>query len=387
MRKLVAIALVTIALPVLAQTSSLQIHGYLTGSLIRVDSIRSWTERDYGKFDVGSDASGDSSFRETAQAQVGIDWTPTKWLLVHADGLARREPSGTIGSKAGLIQGYLDLYNEHWRLRAGSFWLPTSRENIDPLWTSPYTISYSALNSWIGQEVRPVGADLQWSPDFYVTAGATVFRGNDTMGTELAARGWTLGNRLTVYNEALPQPFTDETTKPIESDLDHRNGYSGRLRLQLPERALIQFAHIENRSELVPEIDGQTPWRTRFDVVSASAGASGPTTVAAEYARGATTVAFPGGTFQMNFATVYLLLSHKQGADRFSARVERFTTNGAVYDPGDDTRERGHAVTVAWLHDSGPHLRYGLELARVSAHRTDSTPGGSAATAQIRYGF
>src|ERR1700686_1596120 len=54
--KLVAIALVTIALPALAQTSSLQLHGYLTGRLIRVDSIPSWTERDYGKFDVGSDA-------------------------------------------------------------------------------------------------------------------------------------------------------------------------------------------------------------------------------------------------------------------------------------------------------------------------------------------
>lgn len=387
MRKLVAIALVTIALPALAQTSSFQLHGYLTGRLIRVDSIPSWTERDYGKFDVGSDDAGNSSYREQAQAQLGIDWTPTTWLLLHADGLARHEPSGTVGSKAGLVQGYVDLFNAHWRLRAGSFWLPTSRENIDPLWTSPYTLNYSMLNSWIGQEVRPIGADLQWAPNFYVTAGATVFRGNDTMGTELAARGWTLGNRLTVYNESLPQPETLETTKPIESDLDHRNGYAGRVRLQLPERALIQFAHIENRATLVPEINGQTPWRTRFDVISASAGASGPTTLAAEYAWGTTTVAFPGGTFPMDFATTYVLLSHKEGLNRWSARAERFSTNGSVYDPSDATRERGHAVTLAWLRDGGPHLRYGLEYSRVSAHRTDSVPSGSVATAEIRYGF
>ena len=386
MRTLVAIVVATLALPALSQ-SSLQVHGYVSGRLIRVKSIPSWTERDYGKFDVGAKGPDDSRTRETANAQVGLEWTPSTWLLLHADGVARHDPSGTIGSKAGLVEGYVDLYNEHWRLRAGSFWLPTSRENIEPLWTSPYTITFSALNSWIGQEVRPLSADLQWSPSFYLTAGATVFRGNDTMGTELAARGWTLGNRITVYNEALPLPETNETTKPVERDLDHRNGYAGRLRLQLPERAMIQLAHIENRAALVPDIGGQTPWRTRFDVVSASAGASGPTTVAAEYAWGWTAVAFPGGSFQMDFATAYVLLSHKRGPDRWSARVERFSTNGSVYDPNDMSREHGHAVTVIWLRDSGPHLRYGLELARVSAHRIDSHPSGSTATAEIRYGF
>src|SRR6202022_1618441 len=126
-----------------------------------VKSIPSWLGGDFGKFDVGGRAAGDALTRETAQAQLGFDYTPATWLLLHADGVARHEPSGTFGRRAGLVQAYVDLYNEHWRLRAGSFWLPTSRENIDPLWTSPYTITYSALNSWIGQEVRPIGADLQ----------------------------------------------------------------------------------------------------------------------------------------------------------------------------------------------------------------------------------
>src|SRR5216684_7490022 len=251
MRTLVAIVVATLALPALSQ-SSLQVHGYVSGRLIRVKSIPSWTERDYGKFDVGAKGSDDSRTRETANAQVGLEWTPSTWLLLHADGVARHEPSGTIGSKAGLVQGYVDLYNEHWRLRAGSFWLPTSRENIDPLWTSPYTITYSALNSWIGQEFRPLGADLQFSPNFYITLGATAFRGNDTMGTELTDRGWAFGNRLTVYNEGLPQAGEQGTTKPIAHDLDGKNGYSGRIRLQLPERAMIQFTRIDNRATLVP---------------------------------------------------------------------------------------------------------------------------------------
>jgi hypothetical protein len=389
MRVTVALLMAVTAAPAFAQSSTFQFHGYVSGRVIRVKSIPSWLERDFGKFDVGGRSAGGARMRETAQAQLGFDYTPATWLLLHADGVARHEPSGMSGRRAGVVQAYVDLYNEHWRLRAGSFWLPTSRENIEPLWTSPYTITYSALNTWIGQEVRPIGVDLQWSPGFYVTAGATVFRGNDTMGTLLAARGWTLGNRLTVYNEPLPQPFTAATTKPVERDLDHRNGYAGRVRFQLPERAMVQLAHVDNRARITGDIAGQTPWRTRFDVVSASAGANTPTTLAAEYARGWTAVGFPGGSFRMDFATAYVLLSHKRGANRWSARVERFSANGYKYHPKDSSRERGHAFTAAWLFDANSHLRVGLELARITARhpafRVD--PSGSTVTAELRYGF
>jgi len=93
-----------------------------------------------------------------------------------------------------------------------------------------------------------VGVDLAWRPNFYVTAGATAFRNNDSMGALLAWRGWPVGNRLSVYNEALPLPplfsfashFADQRhdgTVPFEKDLDGRTGLSGRVRIQIPERA------------------------------------------------------------------------------------------------------------------------------------------------------
>ena len=122
------------------------------------------------------------------------------------------------------------------RLRVGHFWLPTSRENIDPLWTSPYTITYSAWNSWMGQEVRPLGADLQISPSFYFSLGGTAFVGNDTMGTGLAAHGWTFGNRLSAYNEVIAA--APDTTRPFGTDIDHKIGDSERIRQRqgLPRR-------------------------------------------------------------------------------------------------------------------------------------------------------
>lgn len=400
MRKTGAVLLWMIATSALttgavAQTSSFQLHGFITAREIYVKAPPSWIDGGFGRFDVGANNTGDHRVLNLDVAQLGMDWTPTRWLALHADGVARKEPSGTKGSRGGLVQAYAEVHSERWRLRAGSFWLPTSRENVDPLWNSRYTITYSALNTWIGEEVRPLGADLQFSPNFYLTLGATAFRGNDTMGTELADRGWTFGNRLSVYNENLPQPPPDtDTTRPIGKDLDHRNGYSERIRVQLPERAVLQVTHIDNRAELIPSIYNQTPWHTQFNVVGGDLGSRGKATVAAEWASGWTEVGFPGGSYKMDFETGYVLLSYKPRADRWSVRFDEFSTRSHIRSADDSSHENGHAVTVAWLRDAGQHMRLGLEYARVKGDRpgavlagSDPRTGGSTITFEVRYAF
>lgn len=376
-----------------AAQSNLRFHGVLAGRGIYVGSSPSWASGGAGRFDVGAAAPGDSRFAGHASAHLGADWMPLKWLAVHGDAVARLEPSETKGDRAGIVQAYVDVYNDELSLRVGSFWLPTSRENVEPLWTSPYTITYSALNSWIAQEVRPVGADLQYSPNFYVTLGATAFRGNDTMGTVLAGRGWTLGNRVVVYDEELPLPAPSTTTKPVTQDIDDENGYAARIRLQLPERAMIQFLRLDNRAPLTGGDAPLEAWLTEFDLVSASWGEAGPTTVAAEWMRGYTAIGFPGGTFRMDFDTYYALVSHRQGANRFSIRGERFHTRSHRRVRTDRARENGSAWTAAWFRDLSQKLRTGIEYVRAEGDRPGLAPGhdpetgGSMFTFELRYTF
>ena len=140
MRKTLAILLFSVATTAGAQ--SFQFHGFLSAREIYVNAQRSWLQGGAGRFDVGADSVNDHKLVNTENAQLGFDWTPATWFLVHADGVARHQQSGHVaGKRVGLIQAYADAYNEHWRLRAGEFWLPTSRENTDPLWTSKYTIT------------------------------------------------------------------------------------------------------------------------------------------------------------------------------------------------------------------------------------------------------
>src|SRR6185369_9606118 len=134
--------------------------------------------------------------------------------------------------------------------------LPTSRENRGNLWTSPYALTFSAVNSWIAHEVRPIGAELEWRHELAnlsaITVAGTAFRGNDTMGTLLGWRGWAISSRVTTYGEELPLPplasfddpksFIDQRngTIPFDRDLDGRTGFAGRLRFSVPERGMIQ---------------------------------------------------------------------------------------------------------------------------------------------------
>ena len=174
MRHIIAVGVWLIAASTFAQ-SSFRTYGFLTLREIYVKAQPSWATGHWGRFDVGAASADDHKTVNVDILQLGVDWTPASWLLLHTDGLARKEQSGTVGRRVGLVQGYGELHTEKLRLRGGLFWLSTSLENVDPLWNSRYTVSDSALNSWIAQEVRPIGADLQFSPNFYVTVGGTAF--------------------------------------------------------------------------------------------------------------------------------------------------------------------------------------------------------------------
>jgi hypothetical protein len=375
------------------------LSGILTARGVNASGPPSWLERDFGRLDAGGDRN-----EFFATAHIGADWNPTSWFTAHASGLARREPSRYAGRRGGLVDAYVELHNEHLQLRAGQFFLGTSRENVGPLWSSPYTISFSALNTWIGEEVRPVGVDLQWKPNFYVTAGATAFRNNDTAGALLAWRGWTVGNRLTVYNEVLPLPplssfktgFADQRadgTVPFEKDLDKRTGYAARVRLQLPERANVQLTHFDNRGDR-KEYRDEYAWATRFDVVGAQVGVTSPTTAIAEYLRGKTGMGAPPIFVNADIDAWYVLISHKMGHERFSARYDGFSTTDRDHSPAETNTEHGRSWLFAWLHDVNDHVRVGAEFVqvtgdRIAAQESGFSPNtdGHTVTLELRYSF
>ena len=70
-------------------------------------------------------------------------------------------------------------------LEAGAFFPPISLENTEIGWTSPWTLTPSAINAWVGEELRTIGAEatVEWRrPTGTISAYGALYGWNDPTG-------------------------------------------------------------------------------------------------------------------------------------------------------------------------------------------------------------
>ena len=303
--------------------------------------------------------------RLASQVQLGVDWFRTPAFGAHIHLIARNEESSRRGT-FGVPEAYLELnlhpHRDRLRLRAGAMFLPSSRENVDALWENPYTISSSALNSWLGEEFRPIGIDATYTHRSFF-GGATIFRGNDTFGALPAVRGWSIRDHWTLLGEWLP--VDDEYFTSVSAETDHRLGWSARGGWN-GAHVLVQLTHIDNRSDALEhgELDN---WNTRFDIVSAEY-TMNDWTIAAESGWGPTVVIFDQA-YKSDISATYLLASKRLANGRASLRVERFSDGLKVRD----------AITGAYFWSPRGKFRLGGEVS--------ASGGEHRAMVEIRYHF
>jgi hypothetical protein len=114
-----------------------------------------------------------------------------------------------------------------WRVRVGAFYMPVSLENRGPGWSDVYSITPSALNTWIGEEFRTVGTEFEarWlgANSGYlgdVSLVAAAYAWNDPAGALIADRGFALSDRpSTLFGRLGRPPVT------FYHEIDRRPGY------------------------------------------------------------------------------------------------------------------------------------------------------------------
>src|SRR5580658_7987313 len=139
---------------------------------------------------------------------------------------------GDHGSNfAGVSEAYLDARpitgSIEWNAKLGAFFMPVSFENSGPGWTDIYTLTPSALNTWIGEEFRTLGTQLQarWIGANYGYPGdlalfGAVYAWNEPAGSLLDERGFALTARPSNIFGSLGEPPTS-----FYHELDRRAGY------------------------------------------------------------------------------------------------------------------------------------------------------------------
>ena len=313
---------------------------------------------------------------------------PLNDVVLNAVADADSERSSVLDLQEAWL-GWNPVPTSPWRVRAkaGAFFPLNSLEvAYDQVgWNAARTISSSAINSWIAQEVRVVGAELtgQWrgaligSPHTF-SARLGVFGGNDPAGTEIAWRGWDLSGRVTGLFQKLRLPDLPvyRPTGPIPRqtrdvhvfrEIDHRPGFYGALGYSLEGWLDVEAMHYDNRADPLRVKSGQYGWRTRFDHLGARLRLPGAWELDSQAMRGSTLMG--PNAVHVGFSSWYLLASRALGAGLATVRYDWFRTSDRDILPQDPNAERGHAWALAYSLPLRHSLTLVAEALRVASNR------------------
>jgi hypothetical protein len=335
---------------------------------------------------------GDDSFDLSGQLQLSYDYSNDNFGF-----FSHLQFTNEGNSKDGNI-GIAEMYgyysypiddSQQLTFTMGQLFMPSSFENTEGFWDSPYSNSFSALNTWIAQEVRPIGVELKydWLSEDETSAfglGVMSFVGNDSMGAMVSWKGWSIGRHISVYGEVLNLPeiyhidngiFADQRvdgSKPFGRDLDHKEGYLFHSYYSPTNSLTFKYTHLDNKGD-GQLYRGEYAWRTTFSIVGVKWRINDKWTVLGESMSGRTMMGNPSVMgVASKYKTTYVLTSYNHKQWDFSVRLEEFDIVDTARAPR-ESNDQGSAVTLGarWQAFGKPWSVLGeLLFIDVDGHRT-----------------
>ena len=353
--------------------------------LVLIDGERSWTDEGFGPARFGG--GGDDARVRAVPTAAFLAWHgPIAWSLNGTVAIAAQDEQD---QPVDLIQSFLE-----WRpvprgparfsFRAGLMWPEISLEHSGSNWQVDDMITPSAINSWIGEEVKVVGLEgraVQPVGSARLSATLGVFGFNDTSGTLLSFRGWALHDQQTGAFSRQPLPplnlpisfIQPQWTAPT-SEIDGRIGYYARLGLDLAAPVSLDAFYYDNRGD--PEAvtsNLQWGWDTRFLNVGARIELGPHTRLLAQALTGTTAMGYPvGGRLwvETRYRAAYLRVTHQTGRLALSGRLDLFDTRqrGSWLLAEDDSEGWALTGTASWR--LGGQARLLVEWLHIDSERT-----------------
>ena len=352
--------------------ASAEVKGIAQLSLVQTDELTSFLNSGTGVLRYDEDGLNIQQFLVSVKTDINSDWGFTGVAHYYGDG------DQSLGVSQ-LFAEYKPLSSSKTRFKAriGAFYPEMSLENVDIGWLSPYTYTNSAINSWIGEELRVVGAEAalfspgrsrnsMWSWEL----NAGLYKGNDPAGTVLSWRGFATHDRQSLHHERLefaPYPSvvrTDRVWHPawVEpfKEIDGRYGYYLGAHLSYTRKAQLRYYYYDNNADPLAVNDQRLyAWDTQFHSLALQYRFSNGTRFLGQWMTGQSLMgeALVNIDFNANFA----MLSHKLDNHRFSLRYDHFEVIEKDDYTIDYNDSHGHAWTLAWRYQYSDKIRYGLE--------------------------
>lgn len=378
--------------PAAAAAQDFRLHAFLDGRLVAAPGETSWTNGGLGKTRFGGGGIGS---RFGGAGLVGIAQLGAEWQA-RADIQFQNTDSPTLE----VIEAYLryrpvSLSRWRWSVLAGAFLPPVSLENDAIGWTSPWTLTPSAINGWVGEELRSTGFEgrLEWrGARQHWELRSALFQRNDPAGKLLTIRGWALSDLTYGLGSRVREPDAlvrlDGEQPPRRYDpfqrIGHRDGWYANLEWSAPGLGRISLMRYDNRADpTAHSASGVFAWRTSFWSMGASTD-SGPITWIAQAMDGDTVIEpLEGLLLETRFRSAFLLAGWNRGAWRPALRIEHFSTRDPGSAAGSGQGEHGNAVTAALNWRPRDWLRLTAEAVRIDSVRTQRAEVGLAPASAI----
>jgi hypothetical protein len=388
----VSLLVLAAAAPRTARAADLLSRDAFSGVIIAGPSMgsgeASWLKGGLGKLQTGGDqvrveGSAIMAWRGSFSERIGA--------LVSADAqpLANRA--------VGLDEAYVTLRpapGAALRLsgRAGLFFPPASLEHDGTEWSLARTLTPSAIDSWIAEEVKVAGAEVTLRgavAGHPIGATVAAFQGNDTSGALLTFRGWALHDLRanlggTFKLPTVPAMFSGkqaQATRPVD-EVDGRWGGYVRLDYAPSQTLALSLFGYDNNGDRTTVTNGQYAWRTRFAQVAARWTPDANTEVLVQAMTGETAMGVAVNAREpadVGFAAAYGLVSRTLKTGTATVRLDQFSVSDRTFKALDNNAEHGWAATAAWSLAVREGSEIVLEAIAVHSVRQDRSRFGEAA--------
>ncbi len=362
-------------------------HGVLDVRATSASTLKSYVDGGYGKFTSGN---GENISLAQAGIELSIEWDTG--ISAHMVANAYSDENDTLIGFTEAFLKYRSLPNSdgyRWQTKAGIFYPEISLENNAFAWASRNTLNSSAINTWIGEEIRVLGSEIALTrlekfsdSNFDLTVAATAFINNDPAGALLSWHGWTIGNRQILWTEskAIPDfaarmPGYDLNGQAAKSDpfleLDDNWGFHLRSKIKVHNKGQITLGYYDNKATPYRVENGQYGWRTRFTHAGFSWRLPYALELSGQYLSGDTLMQSPLKMDVVNndYSSGYLALSKRFKKHRTTIRLEEFSVTDNDNTVGDNNNEYGKSATFNYTYRYSKPWLLSVEYNWVNSNR------------------
>jgi hypothetical protein len=372
MRKLLAICVLGASIGG-AAAQDIKFNAYADFRLVHPSDELSWMEGGLGKFRFDHDQAEIVPVLAELLAEGTWQVTPDILSLVS---VRYEENQRTPLDVLEAYVRYRPVSTNEWRwsVKLGAFWPEISLENNEVGWTSFWTLTPSAINSWVGEELRTIGGEgkLEWRDGAdTIEAVAAIFGGNDPAGVLIDVRGWSMNDRPTGIFDRVRLPDAAAASLGVPTpfyawmfrEIDDRPGWYTSLAWEREGVGRATVMRYDNEADASAVRNGLIAWHTEFWSAGFETELFGLTFLA-QGMNGETAIHPVPYERVVDFHAAYLLAGYDMGEARVSARFDVFGTGGteafAGFGAEGNYSERGYAFTLAsswvpeeWLRITG----------------------------------